>query len=174
MKTTLTLCAIALFACSQPTAGTNPPEPLEAAEPVVDLVLQASNGRYVCLELREEHSKFNYLLANRETPGAWETFVRIPMGEGRWALRASNGKFVCADRAHGGVLVADRGEVGDWETFEEVPLADGRIAIRTTEGKFVCADQAREGDEAGLLVANRDSVSSWESFTVTSAPAPIP
>ena len=47
----------------------------------------------------------------------WERFQLIDLGEGKVALKAHNGKYVCAEGGGGQQLIANRDAIGPWETF---------------------------------------------------------
>jgi hypothetical protein len=76
------------------------------------------------------------------------------------ALKAYNGKYVCADKGLNGKMIANRTAIGPWETFEIIELGGGRIALKASNGKYVCADKGL-GD---ILIADRDKIGEWETF----------
>ncbi len=76
------------------------------------------------------------------------------------ALRASNGKYVCADWENNDRLVANRVGIGEFETFEWIMLPGKRVALIACNGKYVSADR-KKGD---ILVADRDASGDWEAF----------
>ena len=61
------------------------------------------------------------LLADRDTPGDWESFTLIPQDSGKVAFQTSNGSYVAADYGltgtRKGVLIGDRKQISDWEQF---------------------------------------------------------
>jgi hypothetical protein len=78
------------------------------------LALKASNDSYVSVKLNNRCE----LIANVGGIGAWEKLKVISLGNGKIALQASNGKYVCADgEGEKLLLVANRGVIGPWETF---------------------------------------------------------
>lgn len=77
-------------------------------------------------------------------------------------LKASNGKYVCADDGRGGVLVADRDSASAWEKFTLVRLDSNKVGICSFKNLFVCADDGFKDQ----LVANREVCSGWETFTL--------
>ena len=142
------------------------------------VALRAAGGQYVSA------GGNGSLVATRQTIGDDERF-RIELLDqpedaalvdgGLFALRAANGRLVCADQGGGGTLVADRAEIGPWESFvlrrqkvavagAGAQLASGdTIAWRTAEkGRFVCA----EGGGGRELRADRHRVGPWEAFTL--------
>ena len=76
------------------------------------------------------------------------------------ALRASNGKYVCADGGGGHRLIADRDWIGAWETFKLIDLGDGNVALQANNGQYVCA----EGGGGSSVVADRSHFDAWETF----------
>ncbi len=134
------------------------------------------NQQYVCAESGGGRE----LVANRETPAAWETFDLELIDSRRWlhngfrsgsqiALKASNGNYVCADGNQNWSLYANRTTRGPWETFF-IEDMDGyseihsgsRIALKAANGKYVCA----EGGGGNGLIANRGTPAEWETFVL--------
>jgi hypothetical protein len=136
----------------------------EQAIPSGRIALKAANDRFVVCDLGASDAMQGSLKADREVVGPWETFQVVDLGNGRIALKADNGKYVCADRALGNVLVANRDSVSDWETFVVKMLSNDQLSLQTLEGKYVSADLAAEGERNGTLVADRDDVKEWETF----------
>jgi len=85
---------------------------------------------------------------------------------GAIALRASNGRYVCADQAEGipraGALIANRESIGDWERFELIKQDSSHYALRSSTGRYVSAE--REG--AFQAVADREWVGDWELLEI--------
>jgi hypothetical protein len=83
-------------------------------------------------------------------------------------LRASNGRFVCAEGGGGQPLVANRNAALEWESFVLIDLHGGtlldghQVALQAVNGQFVCA----EGGGGREVVANRDAIGPWETFTL--------
>jgi hypothetical protein len=133
--------------------ATRPTSPMPGpAAPTGGIALRAhANGKFVT----------GQLVASATAVSDDTTFTVVDAGNGRIALRARTGKYVCAENAGAAALVANRDAVGLWEQFTLVTNADGSIALRAAvNGKYVCADDAG----AAPLIANRDTVSTWESF----------
>lgn len=128
--------------------------------------IRASNGLYVSADLGATEEQLGVLIANRPEAGAWETFAVEDLGEGKLALRAANGRVVCADRSKGGRLQANREQVGDWETFELLSFNEQSKVLRTMDGFYVCADQGLEGSANATLMADRKEAGPWETFLV--------
>jgi hypothetical protein len=89
----------------------------------------------------------------------------------RFALRASNGRFVSAEGGGNGRLVADRSKVGPWETFEahlrpEPPDSCLTTGIRTHSGMHFL--HALDGGGGDLLVQGA-SPSDADTFDIVAA-----
>lgn len=135
------------------------------------IALKAANNSFVSSNIGLEDDRAGILIADRTEAGAWETFELVDQGAGKVAFRASNGKFVTADRNQGGLLIANRDSVGDWETFELLSFDGDRKVLRTTDGMYVTADLALEGERNGRLFANRSEARDWETFILVEVPA---
>jgi len=95
----------------------------------------------------------------------------------RIALKAHNGKYVCAEQG-GGIkydgnwpnqtyggpypapLYANRDSVGAWETFELETFTDGSVSIKTNNGNYLSAE---EGGAFGIST-DRKEANAWEHF----------
>lgn len=171
----ITIGSIAIAGCtgngSATPEGGSPKASVGSAVLPTNIALKAANNAYVSSNAGLEDDRAGILVADRAEAGAWETFELVDLGDGKVALRASNGKFVCADRSIGGLLVANRDTVGDWETFELLSFDGDRKVLRTTDGRYVAADLALEGDRKGRLFADRTEAREWETFTLVEVPA---
>ncbi len=92
----------------------------------------------------------------------WQNFDVERLGGDQVALRAWDGKYVCAEGGGGRELVANRDVIGSWETFRMVDVGGGGFAFQAKNGQYVCAE-AGGGRE---LVANRDQIGPWETFSM--------
>jgi len=80
-----------------------------------------SNGKYVTAE----NGGASSLVANRESPGSWETFTVIDLGGYNVAFLASaNSNYVTAEVGGSSPLIANRNSVSTWETFRLLPVID--------------------------------------------------
>lgn len=97
--------------------------------------LQASNGLFVCSEIRDSNAP---LEADRSSAVTWETFEIVDAGDGFIAFKAYNGKYVCADKNYTGTpLLANRTAIGAWEKFTWVDHGDGTASIQANvNGKY--------------------------------------
>lgn len=82
-------------------------------------------------------------------------------------LKASNGKFVCAENGGDavGTVIANRETAGPWETFT-LEAHGTQVALKTSGGFYWCA----ENGGGATLHANRTKVGPWERFTVERQP----
>lgn len=154
------------------------PGPVERAAsvgPIRKAALIAFNGQYVCAE----GGGGRELVANRETPAAWEIFTieapgvhYVRNGFANYSLvtiRASNGRYVSADANQGWRLYANSDSVGARELFH-MEAVDGnseihsgsKVALKSTNGLYVCA----ENGGGTQLVANAILPREWESFVL--------
>ena len=78
------------------------------------------------------------------------------------ALKACNGKFVCAEGKGEKALIANRDKAANWETFEWVKKGKKTGLKAKCNGKHVCA----EGAGKKALIANRANFDAWETFEV--------
>lgn len=87
----------------------------------------ASNGKFITADRKNG----GMLVADRDLAGEWETFEIVDAGNGLYALKNTNGQFVCAHYELPGTqaaqLRADRPDVHEWEQFEIV--RDPRVAL---------------------------------------------
>lgn len=76
-------------------------------------------------------------------------------------LKASNGKFLCADQFQSEKVVADRESASDWERFNLYILKNNECIIGTDNNKFLCVDLHRNAS----LYGDRSTTGDWETFT---------
>ncbi|MFK5635983.1 fascin domain-containing protein [Ornithinimicrobium sp. LYQ103] len=137
--------------------------------------LRAPDGHYVAARGPDR-----VLDAAAQEPALRETVFTIVLATGeprqfghfsRFALRASDGRFVCAEGGGNGTVVANRPKVGPWETFEahlhpEPPDSCLTTGIRTHSGMHFL--QALKGGGAELS-ARGPLASEWETFDIVAA-----
>lgn len=131
------------------------------------IALRADNGKFVAAELDTPDVP---LTATRDRIGGWERFEVLTTAgqpttlvDGKAiALRAANGKYVCADVSQAGVpVLANRERIGPWETFRVRARSGGAWAFESSQGSFLCAEL---GTPDARLVANRSIAGPWERF----------
>jgi hypothetical protein len=119
-------------------------------------IIKASNQQYLTI------AQDSILIANQPDPTKAEVFEKVDQGNGKIALMASTGKYVCADRSRNASMIVNRNYAGEWETFEIIYLDKTKINLKASNGKFVSADRS-----AGNLVnATRDAAGDWETFNI--------
>jgi serine/threonine protein kinase len=103
------------------------------------------------------------LIAFPDSPGPWETFDEVDLGDGHIALRAEfNNKFVTA--ASTGTLTARSDQVGTAETFSLVFNSDGSVSLKSkSNGKYVTVPAG----SAKPMLADQSSIGDTEKFDRT-------
>lgn len=156
--------AVLLNSCVEPSVNTETAR--DGLSPGVAVLLKGHEGGFVACELGAEGDDKGTLVANRPEAGDWERFTLFTKPDGRIALQAANGKYICSDGDRGGLLIANRDYIGEWETFVLIPKDNGRVALRTYNGSFVAADYNLVDQQRGRLIGDRKEVGDWELFTI--------
>jgi serine/threonine protein kinase len=101
------------------------------------------------------------LIAYPDSPGAWETFDEIDLGNGNIALRAEiNNKFVTATST--GTLIARSDHITAAETFTLVFNSDGTVSFRAhLNNKYVTVPSG----VARPLTADKSAIGTTEKYT---------
>lgn len=102
------------------------------------VIIKAADGRFLCADLTHD----GLVLASRDQPLEWETYVRVRTGDGRIALLAHNGSFVQARIEGEGELVADGRDMGDFGLFTVEEQHDGKVALQAFNGRYLALDTA--------------------------------
>lgn len=137
--------------------------------------LRAPHGQYVAA--RGAEGVLDATAQDRAAPETLFTVVLLP-GEprhlghfSRFALRAGNGRYVCAEGGGDGIVVANRTQIGPWETFEAHLHPEPADACLTT-GIRTSSDihflQALDGG-GGELSARGSWSAAWETFDIVAA-----
>lgn len=133
------------------------PDPPVTPDPIVHIntiQLISNKGQYVGIDHKGKlYAKYS------ESDNASQ-FKLISASSNKFALQASNGKYVCAEKGGGGDVIANRDWIRGWESFEIFDLGRERVALRAKNGQFLCAEDGG-GRE---LKANRNWIKSWETF----------
>jgi serine/threonine protein kinase len=151
-------------ASSKPRASSSTGAPAVAKDPdlskfnTVYYLAHANN-----LYMTADEGGASPLIAYPDSPGAWETFDEIDLGNGDIALRAEiNNKFVTATAT--GTLIARSDHVGPAETFGLVFNRDGSVSFKShSNGRYVTVPA---GTAKPLLCA-KTSIGDTEEFTRT-------
>jgi hypothetical protein len=140
---------------------------------------QASNGQWMVAE----GGGGGTVNANRNSPGAWETFTVEDFNGGdlydgdQVAFRIG-GLYLQAENGGGGAFRAVGGGPWAWETFTVVLLngTDSRVddgevvALRSYNGHYVVA----EGGGGGIVNCDRTGIGGWEQWTIRFGTPPAP
>lgn len=117
--------------------------------------LKTKNGKYVCVD------RDNFLYANRDAAGEWETFKLLWVKKNEIALMAYTKKFICAELNSETELTASRDIRGAWETFEIVNSSEGYVLLKGNNGKYFSAN-----DQTGKIYSNASSPNEATSFYI--------
>ncbi len=103
------------------------------------------------------------LIAFPDSPGPWETFDEVDLGNGEIALRAEiNNRFVTATASGSQALVARSNHITTAEKFSLIFNADGSISLRSqANGKYVTVPSGT----AQPLINSKTAIGSAEEFT---------
>lgn len=139
----MALVAIVFVSCSQDVVTSSVETTVPTASRAITgnnlvgttITLKASNGLYVCSEIRDENAP---LEADRDKAATWETFEVVDAGDGFIAFVAYNGNYICADKNFSGTpLLANRTAIGSWEKFTWIDHGDGTASIQANvNGKY--------------------------------------
>lgn len=94
-------------------------------------ILKASNNKFLSI------TKDSVIAANAAEKSGAELFEAIDMGNGKIALKTTQGKFLCADRNKGSQLMANRNSAFEWETFEVKVVNNNSITLKSSNGNFI-------------------------------------
>jgi len=122
--------------------------------PINDIVsLQAvDNGKWVCAE----NAGTAPLMANRDSPGPWESFSVVDISNVYGAsavglLAHANEMFVCAESEGTAPLIANRETAELWEAFIWIINSDGTVSLQAQVNELrICLDLV-----SGTLLANQ-------------------
>jgi hypothetical protein len=79
-----------------------------------------------------------------------------------YAIKAANGKFICAGTEEDKAIAANRDAASLWETFYVLSLPNNQVAIYSYKNKFLSA--AMSGD--GKVTSERANLGTWEVSTM--------
>lgn len=137
--------------------------------------LRAPNGQYVAARgadgrldaTARDGSSAETLFTVELLPGEPRRFDHFS----RFALRAGNGRFVCAENGGNGIVVANRTALGPWETFEARWHPEPADCILTTGIRSVSGMHFLQAEEGGgsALNARGPWVQTWETFDIVAA-----
>lgn len=124
---------------------------------VNNVYIKTANNKYVC------DDEFNgNLIANREEPGAWETFTMIHLENNLCAIRSYRNKCICSDLFDKALSVKILGErIGDWEVFSVIRLGGDTVAFKAGNNKYFRLDEA-----SNRIFADGDRITKDEKFVL--------
>ncbi len=118
------------------------------------------------LESPPNPNAHGHIWANRDQPGAWESFILAQLGEdNKVSLLSWQGLF-SAQFGGGQDVYANRPQVGDWETWTLIDNNDGTVSFKTFNGNYLSAEQGG----GAAVYANRTSIGDWEKFHLVNLP----
>jgi len=77
-------------------------------------------------------------------------------------IKASNGKYLCADASRKYLVIANEENADLWETFTLIMLNNGKCGLASFENKFVSAEVENKNE----IIATRTKMNEWETFTL--------
>jgi len=87
-----------------------------------------------------------------------EKFEVITLGNGKIALRGSNGRYVSSENGRK-AMTCNRTAIGSWERFDAVGRGHRKIALRGNNGRYVSSENGQKA-----LTCNRTAIGAWEIF----------
>ena len=123
--------------------------------------LAAALGLAVDLaESAPDPNAHGHIWANRDEPGAWESFILAQLGDGNQVSLLSWQGLFSAQFGGGQDVYANRPQVGDWETWTLIDNNDGTVSFKSFNGNYLSAEQGG----GAAVYANRTSIGDWEKF----------
>jgi len=95
--------------------------------------IKCANGKY--LKIDKDHG--DKLIAIGENQNDGELFEYSQIDDKSSVLRATTGKYACAEFYDNGLMVVNRDGVGDWERFRFLKQSDGSFVIQTFTNNFL-------------------------------------
>lgn len=119
------------------------------------IMLKASNNKYLCVEID------SLVYANRESGSVWETFILIDLGNGRCAIKAHTGLYLCAEMDKKQEITASRKSIGSWETFTIEEITDNLFTFKGVNNKYLSVDKG-----STKIFSISDSIGVDEKFRI--------
>lgn len=136
--------------------GTTPPP---SGAPVGSTIwLMGYNGKYV-----SSNNGTSAMMCDRTSPQGWEKFDVVNAGNGKVALRGSNGMYVSSENGAATGMFCNRASIAGWEQFDWISQGSGKVSLRGSNGQYV--SQYANANGTGPLACNRSSAQGWEIFT---------
>ena len=115
--------------------------------------LKAANNEYVCAETN--------VVANRDKPGAWETFTLFSFGNKQCAICSYKNTFLAPELVSKGEVTSTRTDIGAWETFTVLKVSDDTVAFKASNNKYLSFDK-----KTFQIFANADAIGVNEKFKI--------
>jgi hypothetical protein len=121
------------------------------------------NAKWVCAEDQGSAP----LIANRERPGDWESFMVVHVPDAASSnvvafIAKANGKFVCAEESGKAPLIANREVRGLWEAFFWIVNFDKTVSLQALANNLRI--MSKGGSEP--LIANQSEVGIFSKFSI--------
>ncbi|MCG8700077.1 MAG: T9SS type A sorting domain-containing protein, partial [Bacteroidales bacterium] len=107
------------------------------------------NGKYVSSENGKKAMN-----CNRTSVAKWEKFTVVDAGNGKIALKGSNGKYV-----NSGSPMYCNSSLTSATKFEWTTVRGGKIALKSYYGKYVSSENGLKS-----MNCNRKAIGGWEKF----------
>jgi len=102
---------------------------------------------------------------NRNSAQAWERFTLVNAGNGKIALKGSNGRYVSSENGSSNGITCNRTAIGAWEAFTW-GNTNGKVTLKGNNGRYISSENGGR-----TMTCNRTAVGAWEQFTVANTRA---
>lgn len=120
------------------------------------IMVRVADGRWLVTDTSAQGTA----RLSRAVPGAQDAFIRIRMADGRFALLAPNGRFVCAELTQQQQISASAVHLGDPGIFQPMSPDSGGVAWMVSNGRFISLS-----DDDRTLSVSADSTAVPQRFT---------
>lgn len=119
--------------------------------------LKAGNGKFICADA----SMNNILIANREIPESWETFLLIQFENNECVLRAHNNRFIYKEPDEKAGVSAFINKISEKEILSIIETDSNHVAFKSSDNKYLSLNE-----NSLKLSFNADSIGMNEQFTI--------
>jgi GH35 family endo-1,4-beta-xylanase len=140
--------------------GNGNPETLGAATnqtiaPVGQAIsIFGNNAKFVS----SENGAATGMNCNRATVGGWERFTVVNAGNGKVALKGTNGRYASSENGLQ-AMRCDRTTIGTSEAFDWVSVGGNNFQLKGNNGKFVSSENG-----AVAMTCTKATAGTWETF----------
>ncbi len=117
--------------------------------------IKAPNGKFVSVDLENK----SQLIANKDQPLGWETFVLIQLKNGKCGFVAFDNNYVSAQLEKNNEVVASSLKMEPWETFSIEKINEKYSAIKAINGNYLSIDI-----KTAQIFANAKTIGENEKF----------